>query len=86
MPAGEELQVGFAVSVRNFPKAVDRNRIKRIGREAWRIQSKGLPACKIAVFLLYTSKEIIPFLKVKEAIELISAKLVEINIGLTKEM
>jgi ribonuclease P protein component len=34
------LKAGFTVSSRNFPRAVDRNRIKRLMREAYRQQKQ----------------------------------------------
>src|SRR5687767_869736 len=34
------LQIGVSASKRNFKKAVDRNRIKRLLREAYRLQKK----------------------------------------------
>jgi ribonuclease P protein component len=34
------LQFGVGVSNKNFKKAVDRNRVKRLTREAWRLAEK----------------------------------------------
>jgi ribonuclease P protein component len=59
------LKAGFAVSSKNFPRAVDRNRIKRLTREAYRIQKKDLEislsrnSFGIQLFFIYTGKEMV---------------------------
>jgi ribonuclease P protein component len=59
-----QLQAGFGVSTRNFKKATDRNRIKRLLRESYRTSrttlSEAVTAqpCNLFIFIMYTSREI----------------------------
>ncbi|HTL09091.1 MAG TPA: ribonuclease P protein component [Chitinophagaceae bacterium] len=83
-PAGA-LQCGVTVSTRNFKKAVHRNRIKRLLREAWRLQKNELQEQvagrpdSLLVFLIYTGKELPAFSLVKEKVGLIIQKLIQIH-------
>lgn len=63
---GEELQVGVAVSTRLFPGSVQRNRVKRLLKEAWRLnkpslQDKMTNNGQLIVFFIYTANEIREF-------------------------
>ena len=61
---GPALQFGAGASTRNFKKSADRNQIKRRLREAWRLQKLPLTELllkqnhKLAVFFIYSGKEL----------------------------
>lgn len=63
-PGKTPLQFGVAVSARNFKKAVDRNRVKRLTREAWRLQKTPLQelltrkGMALSLFVIYTGREL----------------------------
>jgi ribonuclease P protein component len=75
----DKLQLGVGVSGRYFKKAVDRNRIKRLLRESWRLQKTELANLakqhgkSLKVFIIYTGRELpaynLVFGKVGSAIE-----------------
>lgn len=68
---GVKLQVAFAAPKKNFPSAVTRNRIKRLMREAYRLQ-KHLIFNKIegrfTFMILYLGKEIPTFPEMEKAV------------------
>ena len=58
------LKAGFSASTKNFKKATDRNKIKRLMREAYRMQKNylevqlSLTNKALNIFFIYTGKEI----------------------------
>jgi ribonuclease P protein component len=64
MPATDGLKFGAGVSTRNFKNAVDRNRVKRLIREAYRLQNGEMKAQfsvtgkGLHVFFIYTGTEL----------------------------
>ncbi len=83
------VQAGVSASGRSFKRSADRNRIKRVLREVYRLQKQDLyEACKnsgrqLAVFFIYIDKTLpeYAFLKEKMGVTLkkLSEKVVENN-------
>jgi ribonuclease P protein component len=77
------LQFGVGVSNRNFKRAVDRNRIKRLTREAWRLQKNELKERlkrinkQLNVFFIYIGKELPDFATVKDKVAVALKKLAD---------
>jgi ribonuclease P protein component len=78
------LQFATGVSAKIFKRAVDRNRVKRLIREAYRLQKQRLQEAvmqeklQLNIFFIYTSKELPAFNVVKEKVNLILNKLTKI--------
>ncbi len=77
------LQLGVGVSTRQFKKSTDRNRVKRLLREAWRLQKNPLQVILrqqgrgLQVFISYTKNELPLFPEVMDAAGLIVQRLRE---------
>jgi len=79
------LQTAFSVSSRNFKKATDRNRIKRVMRESYRLQKNTLSEAlaagqkKIIVFIIYTGREMPEYNMVFEKTGIIIKRLIKLS-------
>lgn len=80
------IKFGISVSTKNFKKATDRNKIKRLAREAWRLQKHVAyqlakeHEMELGIFLIYTQKEILTFAEIEKAVEKLIDKLQKIMI------
>lgn len=76
------LLAGFGASAKNFKKAVNRNRIKRLTREAYRLQKMELykklqeEKKNLAVFFIYTGKDLPVYTLVEEKMGVILKRLI----------
>lgn len=77
------LHAGFGASKRNFKRAVDRNRIKRLSREGYRLQKEPLlrrleeKGLSMAVFFIYTGRDLPDYPTVTEKIGVALHKLIK---------
>ena len=79
----DPLLFGVGVSSKNFKKAVDRNRIKRLTKEAWRLQKNELKdkmkesGKQVTTFFIYTGKELPDFTTVQDKVAVALKKLAD---------
>ena len=82
-PLDFPVKAGVTVSGRNFKKAVQRNRIKRILREAYRTEKLPLHEAaetgnkQIAFFIIYIDKALPEYLHIKNKMTLVIRRLIK---------
>jgi ribonuclease P protein component len=80
---GPVLQAGFSVSTRNFKRAVDRNRIKRLMKEVYRQERPLLEEAlkvsgsRLSVFWIFTGKELPELQLLKDKMNLLVNRLTD---------
>jgi ribonuclease P protein component len=83
-PGTGKLKAGFTVSSKSFPRAVDRNRIKRLCREGYRLQKKDLEAVvrkndyTFQMFFIYTGNEMVGYKEISDPLKKLLDKMVKI--------
>ena len=80
---GNILQAGVTVSSRKFKKATQRNRIKRVLRETYRLQKLPLQHVvteqqrSVVLFFIYIGKELPVFAEVHEKMQVVLQRLID---------
>lgn len=78
------IKAGFTVSSKNFPRAVDRNRVKRLTREGYRLRKHELENRVLKnkhllhLFFIYTGKEILSCEEVALSLKQVLDKLIRV--------
>lgn len=81
--AGEPLQAGVTASSRHYKKAVQRNRIKRVMRETYRLQKADLQETlvnqqkSLILFFIYIGKELPVFAEVQQKMQVVLQRLTD---------
>ncbi len=74
--SGSELnRIMISVPKRNFKRAVKRNLLKRRIRESYRLQKHELEGSGTDILFIYTSKEILPYADIYDAVGKIISKI-----------
>jgi ribonuclease P protein component len=73
LPSKYPARVAFSVSKKNVKKAVQRNRIKRLMRESYRLNKNGfyrqISEKKVAVFFIFVGKEMPRYCDIEAAMQ-----------------
>jgi ribonuclease P protein component len=71
LPHTVPVQVAFGVSKKFFKKAVDRNKVKRLMREAFRMNKatiyQAINKQQLAIIIVYHAKKILPYKEVEKS-------------------
>ena len=77
------LQAGVGAPTKQFKKAVQRNRVKRLLRESYRLELPALkaqlplPGMRLNIFILYTDNIVLPQVEINAKMKLILSQLVK---------